>query len=423
MFVTNYEKIAVTRARKDALEIAEAGISASLPETILENKFKLKGNILMAAGRKIDLSKYKNIYVAGGGKAAFRAARFIEKTLGSRITDGVVLDVKAGKLKRIRCFEGTHPYPTEKNVIATKELVSILKRAKKGDLIITIISGGGSSLLCDPHKMTCAEIKNITEEFFKKGSDIKEINIIRKHISNIHGGNVARLAYPADVLGLVFSDVPFRDASLVASGPTYPDKTTVADAKKVADKYGIKSLSFLETTKDGKYFKNVKNILMLSNSDALSAMKVIAEKKGYKAIICGSCLKGEAKKMAPKLLEGFPMPAGKSVLIGGGETIVLVSKKGKGGRNLEAAMGALGKLPKKTVIVSMASDGKDHIEGVGGGLADSLVAKKAAELGYDHKKFLDDNLSYKFMKDTNGLIRMKKTGTNVSDLLIILKTA
>lgn len=422
MFVSNYEKIAVTRARKDALEIIEAGITASMPETVLENKFRLKGNTLIADGKRLDISKYRNIYVAGGGKAAFRAAKLIERVLGDRVADGVVLDVKAGKLKRIRCYEGTHPYPSEKNVAATKELVALLKKAKKGDLVIAIVSGGGSSLFCDPHKMTCAEIKNITQEFFKKGADIREMNTVRKHISNIHGGNAARFAYPADILGLIFSDIPFEDASLVSSGPTYLDKTTVADAKKIAEKYGMEGISFLETTKDKKYFKNVTNVLMLSNSDALAAMKALAEKKGYGAIVRGSCLKGEAKKLAASLLRDFGMLPGKRALIGGGETTVRVAKEGKGGRNLEVAMGALEALPKNSVIASMASDGKDHIEGVGGGIADSLVAKKAAELGYDPKKFLDDNMSYKFMKDTNGLIRAKKTGTNVSDLLVILKT-
>jgi len=334
-----------------------------------------------------------------------------------------VLDVKAGKLKKIRCYEGTHPYPSEKNIAATGELISLLKKARKRDLIIAIISGGGSSLLCDPHKMTCAEIKNITEYFFRRGADIKEMNIVRKHISNIHGGNIARLAYPADVLGLVFSDVPFGDASFVASGPTYLDKTTVADAKKIAAKYGISGLKFMETTKDKKYFENVENILMLSNGDALSAMKAYAEAKGYGTRVCGSCLKGEARELAPKIVRKFGLPPGKNALIGGGETVVHITKKGKGGRNLETAMGALGIIPKSAVIISMASDGKDHIDGVGGGIADSLVAKKAKELGYDHKKFLDDNMSYKFMKDTNGLIRARKTGTNVSDLVVILRTS
>jgi len=423
MFISNFKELAETKARKDALEIMEAGISASMPEAVLEKKLRLNGSVLKADGKRLDLSKYKNIYVVGGGKAAFRAAKFTEKTLGGRITDGVVLDVKAGRLKKIRCYEGTHPFPTEKNVAATKELVALLKKAKKGDLVITIVSGGGSSLLCDPHKTTCAEIKNITEEFFRRGADIKEINIVRKHISNIHGGNIARLAYPADVLGLVFSDIPFNDPSFVASGPTYMDKTTAADARKIALKYGIKGMSFLETTKDKKYFGNVANVLMLSSADALSAMKAFAEKKGYSARICGSCLKGEAKELIPRLLKNFEMPSGKSVLLGGGETTVKITKKGKGGRNLETAMGALGVLSKNAVVISMASDGKDHIDGVGGGIADSLVAKKARDLGYDYKKFLEDNMSYKFMRDTNGLIRAKKTGTNVSDLIIILKAS
>lgn len=421
MFATNYAEVAVTPERKDALEIIEAGIEASLPEEVLKNKFKLNGNILAVDGKKINLLKYDNLYVVGGGKAAYLAAKYIEKVLGDRITDGAVIDVKKGRLERIRCYEGSHPYPTKRNVVATREVISILKKAKKNDLVITIVSGGGSSLLCDPYKITYSKIEPVIKSFFKKGANIKEINIVRKHISNIHGGNIAKLAYPASVLGLVFSDIPFKDTSFVASGPTYLDKTTKAQAKRVAEKYGIKKLVFLETTKDRKYFKNVTNVLMLSNDDALKAMKSLAEKKGYKTLVCGNCLGGEARKLMNKLFNKFKMLADKSAFIAGGETIVYIKKKGEGGRNLEVAMGALEVISPNMVVMSVASDGKDHMEGIAGGIADKLVSAKAKEIGYNPQEFLDKNMSYKFMKDTGGLIRSKKTGTNVSDLIVVLK--
>jgi len=421
MFVTNYQKIAVTAERRDALQIIEAGIEASLPETILKSKFKLKGNILIVDGKRINLSQFNNIYVVGGGKASYLTAKYIDRLLGRRITDGVIIDVKVKKLKNIRCYEGTHPYPSKKNVVATNEIIFLLKKAKKDDLVITIVTGGGSSLIFNPHKLTCARARVVTQEFFKKGADIKEINIVRKHISNIHGGNIAKLAYPASVLGLIFSDVPFGEPSFVASGPTYYDKTTKSQAKKVADKYGIKNLPLIETTKDKKYFKKVTNVLMLSNTDALSAMKKFAEKRGYKTRICEASFKGEARKLAQKIFTKFKMSPGKSALIAGGETIVHVKGKGRGGRNLETAMGALSVLPDKTLMVSMASDGKDNVEGVGGGIADRLVRREAEKLGYASRDFLDKNNSYNFMKDTNGLIESKKTGTNVADLVVILK--
>ncbi|MFA4999178.1 MAG: DUF4147 domain-containing protein [Parcubacteria group bacterium] len=421
MFITNYKKIALTSLRKDALEIMKAGIDAVLPETVLKNKLRLKKNVLLVDGRKVDLSRYKNIYVVGGGKAAYRTAKFVEGLLENRITDGVVIDVKKGRLKKIKTYEGTHPYPSEKNVTATKALISVLKKAKKDDLVLAVVSGGGSSLLCAPFKTTCAKIKAITKEFFEKGANIREMNIVRKHISGIHGGNLAKIAYPADVLGLIFSDVPFRDISLVSSGPTFRDKTTKTDAQKIANKYGIKRFAFLETPKEVKYFRNVKNVLVSSNNDALKAMKEEAERRGYKTRVYGGYLKGEAKKLAQKLIGELGKAKGKVAIIGGGETVVRVRHKRKGGRNLETAMGAISDIPKNAVIVSMASDGKDNIDGVGGGLVDEAIIKKAERLKYSYQKFLEGNDSFRFMKDTGGLIETKRTGTNVSDLVAILR--
>jgi len=423
VFITNYQKIAKTPLRRDVLRIVEAGIDASLPEKVLENKLRLQKDVLLVNGNKVDLSKYENVYVVGGGKASYGTAKYISGLLRHRITEGVVVGEREGIFDKIKSYEGTHPYPSERNISATKKLVSVLKKAKKGDLVIAIISGGGSSLLCAPHKMTCVDLKSVIEEFFRKGANIKEINIVRKHISEIHGGNLAKLAYPADVLGLIFSDVPFKDVSLVSSGPTFYDRTSKADALKVAKKYGISGLTFLETPKEKKYFEQVKNILLLSNCDAIEAMKKEAEARGYKTRVCGMYLKGEAKKLAKKIIGEFKTERGKVAFVGGGETIVYVKHKGKGGRNLETAMGAIDSIPKGAVFASVASDGKDNIEGVGGGLIDEGVIKRAEELKYDYRKFLDENNSYKFMSDTGGLIEARETGTNISDLVVILKEA
>ncbi|MDD4818930.1 MAG: DUF4147 domain-containing protein [Candidatus Colwellbacteria bacterium] len=418
MFIKNYSELATNKLRKDALDIVVTGIEAADPAVILRKKVFVDGSFLKAGKSRVDLSKYKNIYIVGAGKASFRAAKFLEGIMLDYITAGVILDVKVGKLKKIECYEGSHPFPTKGNIEATSKLTDILKAARKNDLVIALISGGGSSLLCDPYKMTCNDIKSATKSFFSKGADIKEINILRKHISKIHGGYMAKLAYPADVLGLIFSDVPFSDISLVASGPTFMDKTTKDDAKKIAEKYGISGVSLIETPKDKKYFEKTRNELILSNKDALKAMKDKAEEKGYKTEVCGACLKGEARELASKLVERLKK---NKVLLGGGETTVTIEKKGKGGRNLEVAIGIIDYLPENSIVVSMASDGKDHISGVGGGLVDEEVIKKAKELNYDHNEFLRNNISYKFMKDTGGLIESRRTGTNVSDLVVMLK--
>lgn len=419
MFIKNYKKLSRTPIRRDALSIVSAGVLAADPTAVMRKKIEVKGSVFSVGKERIDFSGYKDIYVVGGGKAAFRGAKFLEGAIASRITAGAILDVKAGKLKKIKCYKGAHPFPSGNNMRATDKVVEILNKARKGDLVIALISGGGSSLFCRPDKLTCADIKSITEKFFGKGANIKEINTVRKHISKIHGGYMAKLAYPADVLGLIFSDVPFSDISHVASGPTFMDKTTKADAKKVAKKYGLGNMPFIETPKDKKYFKNVKNIMVLSNKDALLAMKKEAERLGYKAKIYSLYMKGKAREAGGKLAE--KLGSGKEAVIAGGETTVVIEKKGKGGRNLEVAIGAMDRFKKGMVAISLASDGKDNIKGVGGGLVDGLVKQKAKEIGYDYKFFLKENKSYKFLKDTGGLILTDRTGTNVSDLMAVLQ--
>lgn len=418
--IKNYSDIATSPLRKKALQIIEAGITAINPEKVLAEKIRLKKNILSIGREKFDLQSFRNIFVVGIGKASFRAAYFLEKILGDKITGGAVIDIISGKLKKIRSYKGTHPFPTEVNVKATEEIIKILQRAKKNDLVIAVISGGGSSLLCQPNKMTCISMSRITDMLFKKGVDIKEMNTLRKHISKIHGGNLARLAYPATVASLVFSDIPFSDLSMVASGPTYPDSTTRKDAEKVIAKYGLPKVPLIETPKLSKYFDKVSNILVLNNKTALNAMKEKAEELGLKPKICATCLRGEAKLVGRKMADLLNREEKGTALIAGGETTVVIKKKGKGGRNLEVVLGALNHIKDDQIIISISSDGKDHIKEAAGALGDEELKEKMGRVGYDPDFFLEENRSYAFFKELDGVIVTGETGSNVSDLLLAI---
>jgi glycerate-2-kinase len=420
MTIKNHSELAVSPLREKALQIIDAGIGAIDPEKVLTEKVSIKGDILSVGKKKFDLGSFRNIFVVGTGKASFRAAATLEKIMGNKITDGAVIDVSAGKLKRIRSYEGTHPFPSEANVKATEEIIKILQRAKKNDLVIAIISGGGSSLLCQPNKMTCISLGQITETLFRKGADIKEMNILRKHMSKIHGGNLARLAYPATVVSLIFSDIPFSDLSMVASGPTYPDKTTKKDAEKVMAKYGLPKIPLIETPKALKYFDKVSNILILNNKIALKAMKKKADELGFRSRVCATCLRGEAKAVGREMAELLNKEGKGSALIAGGETTVIVKKKGKGGRNLEVVLGALNHIKEGQLIISISSDGKDHIKEAAGAIGDAILKKRMVEVGYDPDFFLEENRSYAFFRDLHGIIVTGKTGSNVSDLLLAL---
>ncbi len=430
MIIKNYKSLAVNNIRKKALKIIDAGFEAIKTENVLRDNIILQNENLKIGNKVFNLNGFEKIFVIGFGKVAFKAAFFLEKILGKKISGGAVIDIENGKLKFIKSFKGTHPYPSAKNIKATREISLILKNAGKKDLIIVIVSGGGSVLLCDPGNIPVSFLKSVIQELFIKGADIKEINIIRKHLSEIHGGNFAKLAYPATVVSLIFSDIPFKDLGLVASGPTFLDKTTRKDAEKISEKHILGSpvltRAFKETPKNVKYFKKVFNILMVDNLTALKAMKKEAEKLGLKADIINSCLRGEAKEIGPFIVKKFDQRLSQrfyrknSVIFFGGETTVKIKKPGKGGRNQELVLSALPFLKSNQLIASIASDGKDNIKEAAGALADYQTLIKAGRQNLNPEIFLKNNNSYAFFKAVGDVIITGNTGSNVSDLIIMI---
>ncbi|MDP4038893.1 MAG: DUF4147 domain-containing protein [bacterium] len=418
MIIKNFQKLARSPLRRDALEIVEAGYEAIDMKNLFARSLRLNGNIIEIEGHKYNLDDYHHIYVVGLGKASSLAAKQIEDKLGSKITNGFVIDVAKHRMKHIKSLKGTHPLPSPKNIKATEKIISLLQKTTKDDLVISIICGGGSALLCKPDKLTCLEMQFISSVLLKAGATITEINTIRKHVSLIHGGYMAKYAYPSTVVSLIISDVPGDDISMVASGPTVLDMTTKEDAELLIKKYELPPIDTNETPKDKKYFALVNNILVTSGSRVVAAMGQKANQLGYGSAIYSRKLSGMAKQVGPAMAKA--VRSGQA-LLACGETQVIVTKSGKGGRNQDVVLSAVPHLAGNSVIISAASDGKDNVN-VAGGIADSIRTVKFLK----HKKIdplaaVNDNKSYRVLKKLKDHLFIKKTTANISDFILVLR--
>lgn len=427
--IKNFKQLATTPLRVDALSILEAGYKSINTKNVIKKEIRLVGKTLFILNKSIDLSIYNRIFFIGIGKCAADAAIGIENVLGDYIDDGIVVDMRKVALKKIRSFVGTHPFPSEQNVAITRLVKELLENANERDLIITVISGGGSSLLCLPHKTTHQVLTKITSSLMKQGATIDEVNTIRKHTSDIQGGQFAKLAYPARVVSIIFSDVPGDDLSVIASGPTVMDTTQINDAENIFKKYDIKKLcgvpecEIIETPKELKYFENVDNILLVTNKRALNAMKKKAELLEYKAVIVDSKIEGEAREVGVSLANKGNMP--RTCFLYGGETTVTINPSvsdGVGGRCQELALSSIPFIDTHSILVASASDGWDNTD-MAGAIADSKIRNYAKMLSLESGDWLEKNQSYGFFEKTKGHINTGRTGMNVSDLYFTLNNS
>ena len=422
--IKNYEKLATTKLRQQALSIIEAGLRAVDTTQVVRSSVKLNGSVLTIQKKRYDLNKYDRVFVIGIGKASHDAAAELERILKARIKGGLVIDTKQGSLKQIEYVRGTHPLPSAKNVRTTAKIVDMLRDLKENDLVLTIVSGGGSALLAQPCDLKSEHLIKVNDFLLRSGANIHEINTIRKHLSEVKGGQLAQLAFPATVAALIFSDVPGDDLSVIASGPTVMDKTTVKDAQRMLKKYHvfdkckIPHCEVVETPKSPKYFSKVNNHLLVSNKVAAKAMAAKAKRFKFKPRILSTRLEGEASQVGLKLSRSVRY---NEALIAAGETTVTVKAKGKGGRNQELVLGAVQKLPKNALICSVASDGIDNTL-VAGAFVDEQVIDSMKKRGLDPKKALKFNDSYPFLQKLGCQIKTGKTGSNVSDLMLVIRT-
>ncbi len=305
-WIKNIDDIAITPERKLVLDIAEAGLNAIDTESVIRAAIPVDGDIFYVKDQKFDLTKFKRVLVLGFGKASGKAAAALDAILGDKITDGVVVSLTNPPCKHIRTYVGTHPLPSEQNVETSREMAKLISDISGEDLVICLISGGGSSLLCwDELEMKQDAL--LYKEFLKTGDDIKVLNTVRKHISTVKGGGLAAKLYPATVIGLIFSDIAGNNDNLVDSGPTFLDTSTVADAQAIIDKYNLGSFTLNETPKDSSLFTNVHNITLVSNRTALEAMKIAAEHAGKRAVIVSSEMFNTPKEALAKLVSA-PKP-------------------------------------------------------------------------------------------------------------------
>lgn len=419
MIIKNFKKLAKTDLRRDALTIAEAGYESIAIKKLFRQDLSVDGDTLSVHGHKYNLKKFDNIYVIGLGKNSAAAAQVIESTIGPRrIQAGFVIDIAKKRMKKIKAMRGTHPLPSNQNIRATNKIVELLKNVTEKDLVVAIVCGGGSSLACRPDSLTCLELQFISSLLLRAGATIQEINTVRKHVSLIHGGYLAKEAYPATVLSLIVSDVPGDDISMVASGPLVPDRTTKSAAERIAKKYGLPPIDFLETPKDKKYFTRVTNVLIASGSTVVDAMAKKAQELGYKPIVYSRQLSGLAKDVGPAMAK--KVKPGQA-LLACGETEVVVTRPGKGGRNQDVVLSAIPNLDTNSVIISAASDGKDNVP-VAGGIADgTLSAKKIQKRRLDPVVAVNNNRSYKTLHSLRDHIFIQKITANISDFVIVLK--
>jgi len=425
MKIKSFKKLAVSEERKKLLNIIEAGLEAIDTKKAITNALKIEKGKLLIYNHSFSLKNAEKIVVVGIGKCSLEAGAVLEKKLGKRLTDGIVLDVHEGELKKIQTYTGDHPLMSPRNIDATKKIIELLSGLTEKDLVIFVISGGGSALLCQPKNFTCFQESSVVDALMHSGADIYETNTVRKHLSLARGGFLAKYAYPARVVSLIFSDVIGDNLEFIASGPTVKDTTTLDQAKMVLDKYkiyekiGLTPLNLIETPKDNKYFERVKNILFVSNQTALDAMSEKSLELGYMPRICRNNLSGEAKDVAKQIIDELSKENLGTVLLYGGETTVKIKGRGKGGRNQEMSLSGLRYIKDNQLLISVASDGRDNSENAGG-ICDIITKEKAKKLNLDIEKYLKNNNSYEFFDKTGDYLKTGDTGSNVADIIIAI---
>lgn len=434
--------------RKDALAIFNAGLLSADPAKAMRRHLTVCENTLMVADTPFDLAQFTEILVIGAGKACAAMAKELETILGSRISRGSI-NVKydhLAPLETIALVEAGHPIPDENGTKGAKKLFDLATQAHEKTLVFCLISGGGSALSPLPwNGISLAEKQETTRILLACGARIHEINTIRKHISLIKGGRLAKAAFPATLISLILSDVVGDDLDIIASGLTVPDTGTFEACEQIIASYGIASKlpsnvmdhitagcngQIPETPKpDDPCFERVTNLIIGNNLNALIQAKAKAESLGYNTLILSSLIEGETRQIAKmhsamareiaRTGNPIPLPA---CLISGGETIVTMDHHGLGGRNQEFVLASAVEIAGENniVVLSVGTDGTDGPTDAAGAIADGNTLEKAQNLGLSAKTYLADHDSYPFFKRLDDLVITGPTHTNVMDLRIFL---
>ena len=436
-----------------AKAIFSKALTAVDPSNILKDRIQIQRDRLSIkmegdSEKVFDLDAFDKIFVVGSGKASSAMAQAIEEIFGDRLTKGVIT-TKYGHLlplKKTKIIEAGHPIPDQKGYEGAKKIQRLLKESGPKDLVIFLLSGGGSALLPFPAgHIDLKEKQEVTQLLLDCGADIKEINTIRKHISMIKGGWLAKWAYPSTVIGFILSDVVGDQLDVIGSGPTVPDPSTFEEAWEILKKYDLlKEISLsiqkhLQSGKEGKVeetpkpgevvFEKVYNSLIGSNILALLEAKKEAESLGLNTVILSSSIEGETREAArfhtavakEVISSGNPIPRPVCIL-SGGETTVTIKGNGLGGRNQEFVLAGALEISgiEKVVILSGGTDGSDGPTDATGALADHTTVQRAKTMGLNPKSHLENNDAYSFFQKLGDLLITGPTHTNVMDVRILL---
>jgi glycerate-2-kinase len=456
--------VKATRRRFDLRDSARKIFAAALKEVaadrLVRRNVRRKGARLIIQGKTLDLDSYERIFLMAIGKAAPYMAGSLARILGSRLTEGVAVcpngpGVAADK---IGCFPAAHPLPDRRSVRAARKILALARKAGRNDLVLVLISGGGSAQVCLPRPPATLTAKRwVTDALLRAGADIVELNTVRKHLSAIKGGRLAEAAYPATVVNLVVSDVLGNDLESIASGPTHWDSKTFADARRILRDYGLWTIApasvrkvieaglagrIPETLKKGdRAFRKVSTFVIGDNGTALEAAADRADELGFRPVIICAGDSGEAREAARRYarqaarMTGQTARLGRSLcLIAGGELTVTVKGEGTGGRNTEFVLAALLEFMKRSrfqlvkripgpwefLVASLGTDGRDGPTDAAGAWATAATWFRAEEFGLSAAGYMERNDSYNFFRKTGSLIVTGPTRTNVMDVRLIL---
>ncbi len=438
----------IDQMRQDAINIFQSGLQAVEPGMAVKNACRREGEHFFIGGLDYDLSQIDNVYVLGAGKASAPMAAAIEEFLGKRIRSGII-NVKYGhlaELKYIKLVEAGHPVPDENGEQGSGEILDLAKAAGKDDLVLCLMSGGGSALTPLPAQgLTLKDKQDTIKVLLACGATIHEINAIRKHTSRLKGGRLAQAAHPATLISLILSDVVGDNLDVIASGPTVPDASSFPECMEIFNKYriieklpikvvdhiraGIEGV-ISETPKAGDpVFGRTQNLIIGSNMNAIRAAKQKAEALGYNSIILSSMIEGETRDVAHVhgaiareiIKTGHPIEA-PACILSGGETTVTITGQGLGGRSQEFSLAAAIDIADVdgVVVLCAGTDGTDGPTDAAGAIADTHTISRALSAGLNPHKFLTDNDSYHFFDQMSDLFKTGPTNTNVMDLRIVL---
>ena len=429
--------------------ILAAALQAVEPGAAVDRHMHRDGDQLIIGDRIYNLSHYQRVLVVGAGKAGAPMAQAAVNILGNYLTQALIIvkegyESESANNQKLVILQAGHPIPDQRGLAGTQQIIDLLRNTQPNDLVLCLISGGGSALMVSPVEgLSLDNLQSLTSTLLASGATINEINTIRKHLSQVKGGNLARLAAPAHLATLILSDVVGDPLDVIASGPTVPDPTSFEETYDILRRYQIttpkitsmlqrRQADIIETPKPGdSIFKDVHNMIIGSNRQAAQAAILHAQEEGFNTLLLTTYLQGEACQAGKFLgaiarqLATTDHPISKpACIVVGGETTVTLKGDGLGGRNTELALSAVEEIDglDNTILVTLATDGGDGPTDAAGAVITGKTLARALQLGLTPADFLARNDSYHFFEPLGDLLKPGPTQTNVNDLAFIFST-